>query len=89
MDWLEEWAEKLKQYIKDTTLVRAVIPYLLIAMLGSLACSDLTVNLTSLWINVMTERVPMPDEEIQILSLPAGSTWRIKSKPLFLKLGWH
>lgn len=67
MDWLEEWAEKLKQYIKDTTLVRAVIPYLLIAMLGSLACSDLTVNLTSLWINVMTERVPMPDEEIQIL----------------------
>lgn len=67
MDWLEEYAEKLKQYIRNTTIIRAALAYLAIAMLGSLACTSLTVNLTSLWINVMSERMPIPEEEIRIL----------------------
>lgn len=67
MDWLEEYAEKLKQFIKNASLVRAAAAYLLIAMLGSLACTSLIANITSLWIRVMTERVPEPMEAIRIL----------------------
>lgn len=67
MDWLEEYAEKLKQYIKNASIVRAAAAYFLIAMFGSLACTSLTVDLTSLWIDVMTERVPAPEEAIGIL----------------------
>lgn len=67
MDWLEEYAEKLKQYIKNASIVRAAAAYFLIAMFGSLACTSLTVDLTSLWIDVMTERVPAPGEAIGIL----------------------
>lgn len=67
MDWLEEYAEKLKQYIKNATIIRAAASYLLIALLGSLACTSLTVNLTSLWINVMLERNLIPDEKIRFL----------------------
>ena len=67
MDWLEEYAEKLKQYIKNTTIIRAAFMYLFTAMLGSLACTNFTVNLTSLWINVMSERIPLPDGKIRFL----------------------
>ena len=67
MDWLEEYAEKLKQYIRNATIVKAAAAYLLIALLGSLACISLTVNLTSLWIGVMSERIPMPDGKIRFL----------------------
>lgn len=67
MDWLEEYAEKLRQYIRNASLLGAAAAYLLIAMLGSLACASLTVNITSLWIHVMTERAPTPVEAVRVL----------------------
>jgi len=68
MDLLEEYVEKFKQYIKNASILRAAAAYLFIAMLGSLACTSLTVNIASLWINVMAERTPLPDREIRFLA---------------------
>lgn len=67
MDWLEECAEKLRQYVRNTTTVRAAAAYLLAALAVSLACTNLTANIMSLWINVMTERVPVPEGKIRLL----------------------
>lgn len=68
MDWLEECAEKLRQYIRNTTAVRAAAAYLLAALAVSLACISLTENIMSLWINVMSEAVPVPEEKIRFLA---------------------
>lgn len=48
-------------------VVRAAVAYLLAALAVSLACTRLTVNVTLLWTNVMSERVPMPEEKIRLL----------------------
>lgn len=68
MDWLEECAEKLRQYVRNTTVVRAAAAYLLAALAVSLACTRLTVNVMSLWINVMSESVPVPEEKMRFLT---------------------
>lgn len=68
MDWLEECAEKLRQYIRNTTAVRAAAAYLLAALAVSLACTSLTANIMSLWINVMSERVPVPEGKLWLLT---------------------
>ena len=68
MDWLEECAEKLRQYVRNTTVVRAAAAYLLAALAVSLACTRLTVNVMSLWINVMLESVPVPEEKMRFLT---------------------
>lgn len=68
MDWLEECAEKLRQYVRNTTVVRAAAAYLLAALAVSLACTRLTVNVVSLWINVMSESVPVPEEKMRFLT---------------------
>lgn len=68
MDWLEECAEKLRQYVRNTTAVRAAAAYLLAALAVSLACTRLTVNVVSLWINVMSESVPVPEEKMRFLT---------------------
>ncbi len=68
MDWIEEFAEKCRQYIRNASVVKAAAVYFLIAMLGSLACTKLTVNLAFLWIQVMAERTPSPDRAIFILN---------------------
>ena len=67
MDWIEECVEKYRQYVKNASMRRAAAVYFLIAVLGSLACTNLTVNLTSLWINVMEERIPPSDLVISVL----------------------
>jgi len=67
MDWLEEAAEKIKQYIKNASVLRAAAAYFFIAMLGSLACTSLTQNIMSMWIGVMTERVLLPVGQIRFL----------------------
>lgn len=67
MDWLEECAEKLRQYIRNTTVVRAAAAYLLAALAVGLACTRLTVNVMSLWIHVMSESVPVPEEKVRFL----------------------
>lgn len=68
MDWLEECAEKLRQYVRNTTAVRAAAAYLLAALAVSLAGTRLTVNIMSLWIIVMSESVPVPEEKIRFLT---------------------
>ena len=68
MDWIEECAEKLRQYVRNTTVVRAAAAYLLAALAVSLACTRLTVNVMSLWINVMSESVPVPEEKMRFLT---------------------
>ncbi len=68
MDWIEEFAEKCRQNIKNASIVKAAAVYFLIALLGSLACTKMTVNLTFLWIKVMAERTPSPDRAIFILN---------------------
>ncbi|MBD5535681.1 MAG: HAMP domain-containing histidine kinase [Lachnospiraceae bacterium] len=67
MDWIDKYAEKLKRYIRNASMVRAAVVYFFIAMLGCMACTSLTVNLTSLWIVVMSGRFPYPDEAIGLL----------------------
>lgn len=67
MDWLEECTEKLRQYIRNTTVVRAAAAYLLAALAVGLACTRLTVNVMSLWINVMSESVSVPEEKMRFL----------------------
>lgn len=67
MDWLEECAEKLRQYIRNTTVVRAAAAYLLAALAVGLACTRLTVNVMSLWIHVMSESVTVPEEKMRFL----------------------
>lgn len=68
MDWLEEHVEKLRQYIRNITVIRAAAAYLLAALAVSLACTRLTENILLLWINVMSERIPMPEEIIRLLT---------------------
>lgn len=72
MDWLEEYVEKLKQYIKNASMIRTAAAYLAIAMLGSLACTMLTMHITSLWINVMNERIPYSSSQMQQIRLLTG-----------------
>lgn len=67
MDWLEEYVEKIRQYIKNASMIRTAAAYLVIAMLGSLACTMLTMHITSLWIKVMDERIPYLSSRIQKL----------------------
>lgn len=68
MDWLEEYAEKIKRYIKNTSLARAAMAYAFIALLGSTACIVFTGNLLLIWIKVLSERNPVPDKLIFILN---------------------
>ncbi|MDE6743531.1 MAG: HAMP domain-containing histidine kinase [Lachnospiraceae bacterium] len=72
MDWLEEYVEKLRQYIKNASMIRTAAAYLVIAMLGSLACTMLTVHITSLWINVMNERISFSSSQMQQIRLLMG-----------------
>ncbi len=65
MDWLEEYVEKLRQYIKNASMIRTAAAYLVIATLGSLACTMLTMHITSLWINVIRERIPFSNHRIR------------------------
>lgn len=67
MDWLEECGEKVRGYIRNTTMVRAAAAYFFVAMLGSLAFTALTVNILSMWITVISERIPFPGERIWFL----------------------
>ena len=67
MDWLEECAEKLRQYVRNTTAVRAAAAYLLAALAVSLACTRLTVNVMSLWSEVLTERFPMAEDRKSVV----------------------
>lgn len=69
MDWLEEYVEKLKQYIRNASMIRTAAAYLVIAMLGSLACTMLTVHITSLWIAVMEERIPFSGGQMYRIEL--------------------
>ena len=59
--------EKLRQYVRNTTAVRAAAAYLLAALAVSLACTRLTVNVMSLWSEVLTERFPMAEEKLHFL----------------------
>ncbi len=68
MDWLEEYEEKIKRYIKNTSLARAAMVYALIAILGSVACTMFTANLLLIWINVLSERTPSPDKVVFVLN---------------------
>ncbi|MDE6686274.1 MAG: HAMP domain-containing histidine kinase [Lachnospiraceae bacterium] len=72
MDWLEEYVEKVRQYIKNASMIRTAAAYLVIAMLGSLACTMLTVHITSLWINVMNERISFSSSQMQQIRLLMG-----------------
>lgn len=81
MDWLEEYAEKLRKYIKNTSIGRAALFYLFAAVAGSLACTKLTVNLMSIWINVMTERMPLPYGKIRLI------VWMRQICPYFYMAG--
>lgn len=65
MDWLEEYVERLRQYIKNASMIRTAAAYLVIATLGSLACTMLTMHITSLWINVIRERLPFLNYKIR------------------------
>lgn len=65
MDWLEEYVEKLRQYIKNVSMIRTAAAYLVIALLGSLACTMLTMHITSLWIIVMNERIPFSSSQMR------------------------
>lgn len=67
MDWIETYAEKCRQYLQNAPIVQAAVFYFIIAILGSLACTSLTVNLASLWIHVMEERTPSPKQAIFVL----------------------
>ncbi|MDE6530800.1 MAG: HAMP domain-containing histidine kinase [Lachnospiraceae bacterium] len=65
MDWLEEYVEKLRQYIRNASMIRTAAAYLAIALLGSLACTMLTMHITSLWIIVMNERIPFSRSQMR------------------------
>lgn len=57
MDWIEEKAEKLKEYLKNTGLVRSLICYLCITFIGAVVLWLFTRNICEVWIEVIGVRV--------------------------------
>lgn len=56
MDWLEEKAGKLKEYLKDAGLVRSLIYYLCISSIGAVALWLFTRNICNVWMEVINSR---------------------------------
>lgn len=57
MDWLEEKAGKLKEYLKDAGLVRSLICYLCISSIGAVALWLFTRNICNGWMEVIDSRM--------------------------------
>lgn len=57
MDWLEEKAGKLKEYLKDAGLVRSLIYYLCISSIGAVALWLFTRNICNDWMEVIDSRM--------------------------------
>lgn len=57
MDWLEEKAGKLREYLKDAGLVRSLIYYLCISSIGAVALWLFTRNICNGWMEVIDSRM--------------------------------
>ncbi|WP_075720673.1 HAMP domain-containing sensor histidine kinase [Roseburia sp. 499] len=57
MDWIEEKAEKLKEYLKNISLVRSLICYLCITSIGAVALWLFTRNICDVWMQVIGMRI--------------------------------
>lgn len=81
MDWLEEKTEQLWKFLQDRSLVRALIWYLCISMVGVIAAYWITRNLCLVWIEVLEKRqsqafagVPYLDPRLRV-SLEEQGGW--------------
>lgn len=57
MDWLEEKIEKLKEYLKNTSLVRSLVCYLCITSIGAVTLWLFTRNICNIWMQMIDMRV--------------------------------
>ena len=57
MDWLEEKIEKLKEHLKNTSLVKSLIGYMCITSIGAVVLWMFTRNICNLWIEVIGTRL--------------------------------
>lgn len=70
MDWLEEKIEQIRVYIQDSSLIKSLVWYLCIGMIGVGALYWITRNVCLAWLEVVTRRY----EEGSIQYNPLG-TW--------------
>lgn len=55
MDWLEKKAEQAKQYLRDVSLLKSLLCYMLLGVIGALTVWVFTRNLCVGWIHVLSD----------------------------------
>ncbi|MBS6195690.1 MAG: HAMP domain-containing histidine kinase [Clostridiales bacterium] len=70
MDWIDEWAEKVRKWITRMDLKRSLVFYMLMGLLGVLAATVLTEQICSSWMELIIS--PYKNREILTGYTPEG-----------------